>query len=287
MSSGLDGVAAAGWQAQSLRTGRVVLSAQEQPMVVDLMPVTETQFPLVKYMAETTYTNNAAEVAESVQGTLSSYPEAVLALTEQSQPIEKLAVFIPCSDEQLEDVTRVRDYVNNRLTLMLRQKLDLELISGDGTQPHLRGVLNASGIQTQAKGTDPNPDAIFKGMTLIRINAKTNASGIIMHPSDWQLIRLLRTADGLYIWGNPSEAGSDRIWGLPVVVTTNVGSAGTAVVGDFANFSEISYRRGIDIQVSNSHASFFIQRVQAIRADFRCAAIWYRGTAFCKITGIA
>ncbi|TCO54147.1 capsid family protein [Actinocrispum wychmicini] len=92
----------------------------------------------------------------------------------------------------------------------------------------------------------------------------------IIHPNDWQDIRLLRTADGLYIWGSPSEAGPEN----------------TAVVGDFVNFSELSTRRGVDVQVSNSHADFFINGKQAIRADARAALLVYRPTAFCTVTGI-
>jgi hypothetical protein len=45
-------------------------------------------------------------------------------------------------------------------------------------------------------------------------------------------------------------------------------------------------RRGIEVQISNSHASYFIQGVQAIRADLRAAFVVYRPTAFCLCTGI-
>jgi capsid protein len=61
---------------------------------------------------------------------------------------------------------------------------------------------------------------------------------------------------------------------------------GTALVADFANFTELSLRRGIEFQVTNSHASFFIQGQLAIRADFRCAFIVYRPKAVCTVTGL-
>ena len=89
-----------------------------------------------------------------------------------------------------------------------------------------------------------------------------------MHPNDWQDMRLLRTADGIYIWGNPSDAGPELIWGLAVAQAV-AQTENTAVVGDFATFSELAIRRGIDVQVSNSHGSFFIEGKQAMRADIR------------------
>jgi HK97 family phage major capsid protein len=106
-----------------------------------------------------------------------------------------------------------------------------------------------------------------------------------MHPNDWQDLRLLRTADGLYIWGNPSQPGMETIFGLPVVQTT-FETQDTAVLGDFAGFSELALRRGIEFQVTNAHSTFFVEGKQMIRADMRGALLWYRPKAFCTVTGI-
>jgi len=59
----------------------------------------------------------------------------------------------------------------------------------------------------------------------------------------------------------------------------------TALVGDFS-FSELAQRRGIDVQISNSHADFFTNGLQAIRADVRVALVIYRPAAFATVTGI-
>lgn len=270
----------AGWDPEDFRTRRLIAEEQEEPRVIDLYPMTTTRMSTVVYMEETSAATAATEIAEA-----GSYPEATFVLTEQSSEVRKIAVYVSVTDELFEDEERARDYVNNRLAFQLRQRLDSQLLNGTGSAPNLRGVLNASGIQTQAKGADPTPDAIFKAMTLVRVNGKTEASAIVMHPNDWQEIRLLRTTDGLYIWGNPSERGPERIWGLPVISTT-FQPEGTAVLGDWRNFSEVSFRRGVEFSVSDAHASHFIEGKKAIRCDLRCAAIHYRGTAFCKVTGI-
>lgn len=270
----------AGWTPETTRTGRVVDFATRPVQVTDIIPQTTTTQAAVVYMEETTFTNAAAETDEGT-----SYPEAALALTEQSSTVRKIAVFLPVTDEQLEDEPQVRGYIDNRLPFMVRQRLDGQILTGNGTAPNLRGINNVVGIQTQAKGTDPTPDAIYKAIVKVRVTGRAMPNAVVMHPNDWQDIRLLRTADGIYIWGNPSDAGPERIWGL-AVAQSDAQTENTAVVGDFANYSELAVRRGIDVQVSNSHSTYFVEGKQALRADMRAALLWYRPAAFCTVTGI-
>lgn len=270
----------AGWAPESTRTGKVVDFATRPIHILDIIPQTTTGQAAVVYMEETTYTNNAAEAAEAAQ-----YGEAALALTEQTSPVRKIAVWLPVTDEQLEDESQVRGYINNRLPFMVRQRLALQVLVGDGTAPNLSGILDNANIQTQAKGADPTPDAVYKALTKVRVTGQAMPNATVFHPNDWQDIRLLRTADGIYIWGSPSEAGPERIWGLQVIQEQAL-TENTGLVGDFANFCELSVRRGVEVKVSDSHSDFFVKGKQAIRADFRTAFVVYRGAAFCSVTGI-
>lgn len=270
----------AGWEPEVTRIGRLVEKAVRPIQIIDVIPGGSTSQGSVKFMEEVTFTNAAEETAEG-----GAYAEAALKLAEKSTPVEKIAVFLPVTDEQLEDVPQAQSYVNNRLPFMLRQRLDGQIIAGNGEAPDLEGFLEKEGVQTHAKGADPVPDAIFKAMTKVRVTGRAISGPVIMHPNDWQEIRLLRTADGIYIWGNPSEAGPERIWGQPVV-QADVITEGTALTGDFANFSELPLRRGIELKVSDSHSDYFVKGKQAIRADMRVALVVYRPAAFCTVTGI-
>lgn len=270
----------AGWDPFVPRQPWVALSPQQQPKVVDLMPTSETTFHSIKWMLETLYANAAAATSEG-----SLFPEAALQFTEQLSPVQKISVFLPATDEQLEDAPRTRDLLNNRLTLMLRQILDQYLVSGTGTAPQLKGLLSLAGRLTQALGTDAAPSALYKAMTKIRFTGFAEPTGVIMNPLDWQGIKLLQTADGLYIWGHPSEETVNRIWGLPVVVTTYCPQS-HALVADFMAHTELIWRKGIEFLVSNSHADFFQRGQQAIRADMRAAFVCTRESAVCEVTGL-
>lgn len=268
----------AGWAPESMRTGRVVEDAQRPVQVTDIFPSGEISSEQVVYMEETTFTNNAAEVTEA-----NTYGEAALVLTERTSNVRKLGVWLPVTDEQLDDVAQARSYINARLPFMIRQRLDSQLLVGNGVAPNLRGLNNVASIQTQAKGADPTPDAVYKALVKVRVTGRAFPTHVIFHPNDWQDIRLLRTADGVYIWGNPADAGPERIWGLPVV-QSDAQTENTAIVLD-VNFMQLFLRKGLDLQVGYQ-SDDFIKGRQAVRADMRVAFVAYRPEAICTVTGI-
>jgi len=269
----------AGFAPQAVRTGRVVEYAHRRPVVADLIPQTPTDQSSIVYMEETTSTNSAATRLEG-----GSAGESALVYTERTKAVREIATFIPVTEIQIEDVAQARSLIDNRLMAFLDLTEEAQLLTGDDNAPNLGGFHTVVS-QSQAKGADPVPDAIYKGMTKVRATGMAEPSAAIIHPNDWQDIRLLRTTDGLYIWGNPSEAGPERVWGLPVVVTT-AETENTALLGDFQLYSEIFRRRGANIKVSDSHSDYFIKGKLAIRADKRLTLAIYRASAFCKITGI-
>lgn len=270
----------AGFAPETTRTSRVVDYATNPVQLIDYIPSVPTSQAAVVYMEETTYTNAAAEVAEG-----GAFPEAALEYTEVSSPVRKIAVYLPVTDEQLEDVPGMQGRLNNRLPFMIRQRLSLQAYAGDGTAPNLEGLTQRTGIQTQAKSTDSVPDAIFKAMVKVRTGAYTVPNLVILDPTDWQTVRLAKTTDGVYLWGSPADAGPERMWGVNVLQLHNA-TAGTGMVLDTMQ-TELSVKRGITVQVSNSHSDFFIKGKQAIRADMRASLQVYRPAAICTVTGLA
>lgn len=271
---------AAGFAPESLRLPGFVEAATRPLQLLDILPTGNTSQAAVTYMEETTRVHGAAEKAEGAV-----FAESGFAFTEKSVTVVKITDSLPVTDEQLEDVALVEGYINGRLAFGVRQRLDLQSYAGDGVAPNMRGILNTAGIQTQAKGADPTMDAFYKAMTKIRITGRAIPTHHVMHPEDWQEIRLTRTADGIYIFGSPTDAGPERLWGLPVV-QNDATAAGTGLVGSFQPaWITLIERRGIDIQIGYVGTQFG-EGKRTIRADMRAVLLVSRPAAFATVTGI-
>lgn len=268
----------AGYAPEILRN-RPDLSYAVRPLnILDLIPTFDIAQPGVKYMEETTFTNAAAETAEG--GTM---PESALAYTEKSAVVQKIATYIPVTDEQLDDVSYIEQRLNERLGYMIRQRLEGQIIAGNGTAPNLRGITAVAGIQTQAKATDTTLDAFLKAHTKLEISPFTEPNIDLLHPTDWQNIRLLKDSQNRYLMGDPYIQGPMYIFGVPVAKSVAL-TAGTAIVQD-TKFLELDIYRGLDIMMGFINDDFIKGR-QAIRATIRVTFFNYRPTSTCTVTGL-
>jgi HK97 family phage major capsid protein len=270
---------ATGFAPPNFRGSDVVPFALRRVVVPDLIPQVTTNGSAVKYMEETTNTNNAAGVAEGA-----TKPEDAFVWTERTVLVEVIATTLPVTEQQLDDVPQIQGLINNGLGTHIMIAEENQILTGTGTSPQLQGFLTKTGVQTQAKGADPAPSAIFKAMTLVRYTGFAEPSGVVIHPTDWQNIRLLQDSTGRYIWGDPWVPGIERLWGVPVVQTP-AETLGTALLGDFATYSYIARRMGLTIQVGYVNDNF-AKNLRTIRAEIRLALVIRRPAAFAKVTGL-
>jgi HK97 family phage major capsid protein len=272
---------AAGWAPPNNRGPVVIYSAQRRPMIADLIP-SDPVGPganSVVYMEETTFTNNAAATAQNA-----TKPESAFVLTQRTVIIEKIAVTLPITDEQLEDVPQARAYVDNRLTLQMQLVEENLLLSGTGTSPQITGFLVKTGVQTRTGTASTVLDAILLGITDVQTIGFANPTGIVMNPVNWTNLMLLKDTTGRFIFSPPGEVKTPTIWGLDVVPTMAM-TLGSALLGDFRMYSHISRRKGLTIDVGYSGTDWVNNR-QTIRAEQRESLEIYRPAAFEVISGL-
>lgn len=257
----------------------------QQPRILSLITNGETDSDTVEYVKQTSFTNAAAETAEATSVSDGTKPESAMAFAVVTALVRTIAHWIPVTKRALNDAAGLRTLIDSQMIDGVRQRLEAQVINGNGTGENLRGILNTVGIGSVAVGVAPDQrlDAIHRAITTVRL-AFIEPNAVGLHPSDFEDIRLMKDANGNYLYGPPSQAGPSTVWGLPTTVTTGF-PAGTGLVGKFDE-AILWNREGISLAASDSHADFFIKNLVAILAEGRWAFGVPRPGAFCAVTGI-
>lgn len=262
-----------------------ILAPLPQPLLVaELFAQGTTGSNLITYMREKSFVNAAATVAEGA-----AKPESTLTFEAASDPVRKIAHWLPVTEEMLEDEPAIRSYIDARLRMGVLLVEQDQLINGDGTAPNISGILDRAGLAAPIpKGAgETNADAIFRQMMTIFGTSYLMPDGIVLNPADWAATLLTKTSTGEYFTGGPfSPIQSPTLWGLPVAVSPVI-APGTGLVGAFKTGAQIFRKGGVNVEASNSHQDFFVKNLVAIRAEERLALAVYRPGAFGTVTELS
>lgn len=252
----------------------IIRDPERRLVVRDLLSQGRTTSNAIEYVRETGFTNSAAPVAEGAQK-----PESSLTFTVEQAPIRTIAHWIMASNQVLADVPMLQSYIDTRLRFGLDQVEEDQLLAGDGTGQNLSGLIpNSTPFDTsRQKVGDTRIDIVRRAMTQVRI-AEYRATGIMLHPTDWEEIELLKDIDQRYIWANPSSLLNPTLWGLPVIDTTAL-EEGEFLVGAFAQAATIWDREDTQVDVSTEDRDNFIKNMVTIRAEKRLGLSVFRPEA--------
>lgn len=242
-------------------------------MLMDLITMATTDSSSVDYVQQTARTDAAAATA---YGTL--LPEHHLTLINVNVVVSRIGTWTPATEAQLADQGQLQDVINNDLLGDFARALENQIVNGSTTP--WNGILNASGINTQARGTDTWLDAIHKAMTQIRI-AFGEPNAVALHPTDLQSVTLQKDGQGNYLF-RIGEA--TNIWGLQTVQTP-VFSQGTGLVGDW-RYATLWTRQGVSVQASNEYSDYFLRGQIAVKVEGRAAFATKRPSWFCSLSGL-
>jgi HK97 family phage major capsid protein len=239
---------------------------QETPSLAGLFAQGVATSNTIKYIIVTT--RNAPANAVTIED--QQKPGAEFAFDDATETLEKLAAFIPISEEMIEDSPAVRDYINAQLPFMVRQAEDKKLAT------EIYGAATGVGDSTDIGGTDGNGfDAIAAGINDVQVNAKVDPDGLFIHPTDWWTLAVKKdSVAGQYYSGGPYAGPARNPWGVAVVISQRA-PLGFPLVGNFAQGGQVWRRGGIRLEASNSHDDYFRRNLVAIRAEERLALTIY------------
>lgn len=140
--------------------------------------------------------------------------------------------------------TSVSTVLQNKVVGDVRDTLDLALLTGDGADNTITGLLN-SGIET-APFDAADPDTVMDGLAFMSGNEAV-PSRIYMSGTDFFTMRKLKDGDGRYLL-QPDVASAARysLHGIPVTVTNKL-PAGKVILG---NMSDLVVVRDLDPTVT-------------------------------------
>lgn len=243
----------------------------------------------VTYYIEGAAEGNFATVAEGGQK-----PQLHIAdPTARTDQAKKIAGWWDTADEMMEDLDFWVSEINNRGLYLLSLVEESQLLNGDGTGNNILGLLNRSGIQTEAQAaTGDNPqDTIFRALTKVQTATGLTADSIIINPVDYQALRLSRDGNGQYFGGGffAGQYGvggvefQPPLWGIRTVVSAAVASK-TVVVGALKASTTVYRKGGVRVESTNSDAGKFTKDIVTTRIEERIALANRVPAATVKVT---
>ena len=243
----------------------------------DLIMPGRTVSNMIQFVKETGFTNAAAPVSEG-----SLKPESSIAYALTQSAVVTIAHWIKASKQILDDFAALQSNIDGRLRYGLALVEENQLLKGSGVGNNLNGIYTQATAYV-APIVVPTPTAIdvLRLMLLQAELAEYPATGIVLHPSDWAAIELLKETTGGYIFANPQALATPALWGRPVVATQAM-TVDTALVGAFRMGAQIFDREDANVVVSSENTDDFIRNMVTIRCEERLALATYRPEAFVK-----
>lgn len=252
----------------------IVPGPQPPVVVANLFAPGTTTATAITYLREKTFTNAAAPVLEG-----GTKPESALVFESVTDPLRKIAHWLPATDEILEDVDQLTAYIDARLRGGVQLVEDHQLLHGTGVAPELLGLLTRTDLAPPltAGAGESAADAIARQIAAVQTLSQLVCDGVILNPSDYLLMSLVKTSTGEYLSSGPFQAPiTPVLWGRSLALSPECPS-GTAIVGAFKAAAQLfRHGNGLRVEASNSHQDFFIKNLVAIRAEERLALAVYK-----------
>jgi HK97 family phage major capsid protein len=283
---GLKGPLARLWQAKDIinlslqfpqRVDIIAAAARVPIGVRTLVPQGRTTAGAIEYIEETSFTNNAAPVAEG-----QPKPQSDKVFTPRTVAVRTIAHWFKVSKQTFDDLPFLVTQIENNGVWGVQKVEDNQLLNGSGVAPNLQGFMSIAAAAPAPGGTGATlVDAV--GAAVFDLAAKGYMpDGTVMNPADWGTTALLKNSLGNYLFANPMDyTPNARLWGTRVVYTSNM-VAGQFLVGAFQGNSQILDREDVNVQVATQNEDDFIKNMVTILVEERLALAIYQPLAFEK-----
>ena len=263
----------------------VIQGAPRQNLLIrDLIPTTPVTGTSFTYFKELLHTMGAGMVAEGM-----AKPTSNVTFDQVTDIVKKIAVWMPVTDEALDDVPQLYSYIQELLRYDLELKREGQLLKGDGTGNNLNGIMTQATVfdPDLSKATDTAIDTVRRAIYQARKQSKLAADAVVMSDLDWMNIELQKDGENRYLFANLQGLVTPVLWGRPIVASDSMDegdgstTGGEFLTGSFQQGARIYDRMGFTIKVGMINDDF-IKNQRAILVEERLGLAVRKKFAFVK-----
>ncbi len=263
----------------------VIQGAPRQNLLIrDLIPTTPVTGQSFTYFKELLHTLGAGMVAEGA-----AKPTSNVTFEQVTDIVKKIAVWMPVTDEALDDVPQLYSYIQELLRYDLELKREGQLLKGDGTGNNLNGIMTQATVfdPSLSKATDTAIDTVRRAIYQARKQSKLAADAVVMSDLDWMNIELQKDGENRYLFANLQGLVTPVLWGRPIVASDSMDegdgstTGGEFLTGSFQQGARIYDRMGFTIKVGMINDDF-IKNQRAILVEERLGLAVRKKFAFVK-----
>ena len=248
--------------------------------LLDLISIVPVTNEIVEAPRESSFSNAAVETEQTYAA-----GQSALSWTMTSTACQWLPTTLTASRQLLDDLGRLREFLRGRVMYAVRARLQSQIISGNGSEPNLRGILNTPDLPSVAhESGDVLFDNVQQAITAVRMAGKGTwtPNTVLMSPADYGAMVTAKNGDGVYYAPNgPLGDSAPTVWGLPVVQHVEL-PEGSPIVCD-SRAMELYVREDVTVTFSDSHADHFVRGLVEVLASGRFGFSVLDTAAFCQV----
>lgn len=232
--------------------------------------------PLIPHIVVTTDSVDYVTVADTIGAAgvaeAAKIPESTFTPTLAKANVVNVAHYTKITKQLADDAPALAAYINTKMLYGLQNKVESQIVNGNGTAPQLKGLL-ATGSYTDASAQLTGAKNLFDLLLLLQGVAETAAyepEALVLNPMTWAQLAMEKDSQDRYLLGGPGLAANKSVWGIPVVTSSAV-PAGKFIFGNFTQTVTIYDRQQVAVEMTGTNEDDFTHYLYTIRASRRLA----------------
>jgi HK97 family phage major capsid protein len=242
-----------------------VIQGDFAPLTIrQVLPSIAVSSNMVEALREASWTNDAAFVSQGA-----AKPESDITFEQYNVPVQTVAHWIKVSNQLLADAPAIASYIDTRARDGLAQRVDAQLLNGNGTAPNLSGLTDTGNFTAYtAVAGDLLVDAINRAKYQLWAIGRAPDT-VVVNPADWGVMERTRegAGTGMYLYGLPGTFGNANPFGVRIVLSNNM-AAGKFLIGQLNGSALVYNRSGAVVEMGYVNDDF-TKNLVTIRVEER------------------